>query len=210
MKKVLFSVAAACSVVTLPMPAAATPTTAAAYEGGRCLVAQDRRAAVALMASLPLGEGVADLSGVGERGAGCVDSLAGAAPLLVRGAIAQAMLLRDFRGLGQEPRDSRVIVDLNLPVAAFGTAPDRTTRLYGWGDCVTRNDPNGVDRMLRTPVGSPEEREALGGLQTFMTQCMSQGQELTVRTWEVRSVFAQASYHMLYRYWTGQLESVRR
>jgi hypothetical protein len=211
MKHILFALAACATLASLPAPAAATPTAAAAYEGGRCIVAQDRRAAVALLARLPLGDTPADLSGVGRNGAACVASLAGASSLLMRGAIVQAMFLRDFRGLEREPADDRVIVNLNLPVEAGATVQaDRTGELYRWGDCVARNDAAAVERLLRAPIGSAEERDALGGLQTFMSSCMPAGQQLSVRSWEVRSLFAQAAYHMLYRYWTGQLQSARR
>jgi len=210
MKRILFSMIATSALVSIQAPAAATPTAAAAYDGGRCLVQQDRRSAVALMASLPLGDSRADLSSVAPDGADCVGQLAGAPSMLVRGAIAQALYQRDFRGFGESPRDDRFI-DLNLPVeATFGAANDRTTQLYRWSDCVVRNDSAGAHRLLHSVIGSPGEVQALAGLQAFMSGCMPAGQQLSIRPWEVRSLFAQSAYHTLYRYWTGQLQSARR
>jgi hypothetical protein len=210
MRRLLFSMVAVGALASIPAPAAATPSVAAAYDGGLCLVRQDRRSAVALMASLPLDDSQADLSGVGRAGAGCVRQLAGASSMLVRGAIAQALYLRDFRGLSREPRDDRQIVNLNLPVEMFGAPRDRTTQLYRWADCVVRNDNAGTERLLHSAIGSPEESAAIAGLQTYMSSCMPTGERLAVRASEVRSLFAQSGYHALYRYWTGQLEGARR
>jgi hypothetical protein len=209
MKRLVFSVVALGAMAAIPAPAAATPSSAAVYEAGRCLVQQDRRSAVALMGSLPLGDGPADLSSVGRSGAGCVRGLAGAPAMLVRGGIAQALFLRDFGGFGRELRNDRNIFDLNLPVEGFGTSLDRTVHLYRWADCVVRNDSAGTERLLRSAIGTPAEREAVAALQTFMSSCMPVGTQLSVRAWEVRSVFAQSAYHTLFRYWTGQLQSAR-
>jgi len=204
MKRILFSMAALGALASIHAPAAATPTAAAAYDGGRCLVLQDRRSAVALMASLPLDDSRADLSSVAPGGADCVGQLAGAPSMLVRGAIAQALYQRDFRGFEGTRHDN--IINLNLPVeASFGAAQDRTTQLYRWSDCVVRNDSAGTDRLLNSAIGSPGEDEAIAGLQTFMSGCMPAGQQLSIRPWEVRSLFAQSAYHTMYRYWTGQL-----
>ena len=210
MKRILFSVAAVGALASIPGPAAATPSVAAAYDGGRCIVQQDRRSAVALMATLPLDDSRADLSRLRGRAAACAAPLAGAPSMQVRGAIAQALFLRDFRGFAREPRDEWNIINLNLPVEATSGDPrDRTTELYRWADCVVRNDAAGTDRLLRTGVGSAEESAAIAGLQDYMSRCMPAGAQLTVRPWEVRSVFAQSAYHTLYRYWRGQLRTAR-
>lgn len=210
MKRVIFSMVALGALASIPAPAAATASSAAVYEAGRCLVQQDRRSAVALMASLPLDDSPANLASVGRNGAGCVSGLAGAPAMLVRGGIAQALFVRDFGGFGRELRNDRNIFDLNLPVEGFGASLDRTIQLYRWADCVVRNDSAGTERLLRTAVGTPEERAAIAGLQTFMASCMPVGTQLSVRAWEVRSLFAQSAYHTLFRYWTGQLQSARR
>ncbi|MEA3042509.1 MAG: hypothetical protein QOH47_347 [Sphingomonadales bacterium] len=210
MKRVFFSAVALGALASIPAPAAATPSSAAVYEAGRCLVQQDRRSAVALMGSLPLDDSPADLSSVGRGGAACVRGLAGAPAMLVRGGIAQALFMRDFGGFGRELRNDRNIFDLHLPVeATFGTPRDRTTQLYRWADCVVRNDSAGTERLLRAGIGTPAERDAVAGLQTFMSSCMPVGTQLSIRAWEVRSLFAQSAYHTLFRYWTGQLESAR-
>jgi hypothetical protein len=208
MKRVVFSIVALGAMAAMPATAAATPSSATVYEAGRCLVQQDRRSAVALMVSLPLGDTPADLSQVGRNGTRCVRGLAGAPAMLVRGGIAQALFVRDFGGFGRELGNDRNIIDLNLPIeATFGASRDRTTQLYRWADCVVRNDSASTERLLRSAIGTPDEAAAIAALRTFMSSCMPVGSELVVRAWEVRSLFAQSAYHTLFRYWTGQLQS---
>lgn len=210
MKTVLLSLAAAGSAAALSAPALAAPTSVAGvYEAGRCMVERDRRAAAALIQALPLDGGVADLSALTRSGArGCVAGAQGASVMVVRGAIAQALFLRDFRTFGREPRTEIALVDLNLPVES-SLSGTRGVELYRWADCVVRNDAAGTQRLLLSIVGSPEEASSIAGLQTYMSACMRAGSQLQVRASEVRSVFAQSAYHVMYRYWSGQLEGRR-
>ena len=128
----------------------------------------------------------------------------------VRGALAQAMFMRDFGSLRREPDPRRPFINLDLPVqATFGAPSDRTTQLYRWADCVARNDTAGTERLLRTEPTSPEETAAIEGLRNYMAACMPSGTQLEVRLWELRSLIAQSAYHTIYRYWTGQLNATR-
>lgn len=209
MKQVLLPLAAA-AMVAVPGPAMAARNSPAVYEAGRCIVDRDRGAANMLMGRLPLDESVADLSGLNARATACAARLAGAPAMQVRGALAQAMFMRDFGSIRREVDPRHGFINLNLPVLAnYGTARDRTTQLYGWGDCVARNDALGTERLLRTEAGSPDEAAAVEGLRNYMAACMPTGVQLDVRLWELRSVMAQTAYHTLYRYWTGQLNATR-
>ena len=159
------TIAGSAALLAAPAPAQANVSVAAAYEAGRCLVSRDRRAAVALIRSLPLDSTPANLSALGDRAAGCIS---GSMPaLLLRGAIAQELFLRDFRSFGREPRDPERLVNLNLPVEEFGARGSGATQLYRWSDCVVRNDTANTERLLRSPVGSAAEASALEALQTI-------------------------------------------
>ena len=209
MKQVLFRLAAAGSVAaaSAPAPALAAPASVAGvYEAGRCMVSLDRRAAVVLIQALPLDGQAADLSALrGSAASGCAGGAKGASAMLVRGAIAQALFLRDFRAFGREPRVESGLVNLNLPVEPSAGGA-RSVELYRWADCVVRNDTAGTQRLLISTIGSGEESAAIAVLQAYMAACMRAGSQLEVRSSEVRSVFAQSAYHAMYRYWTGQLE----
>ena len=204
MKKALSRSFCAGLLAASPVPAVAAASSSEVYDAGQCVVQQDRRAAIALMQSLPLDESPADSSALRGRAARCAGPLSGAPSMLVRGAIAQAMFLRDFGSFRRNPDSETSFINLNLPLQS-SPAGSRAVELYRWADCVVRYDTATTERLLRTGVGSPEEGATIGELQNFMAACMPEGAELTVRPWELRSVFAQAAYHTLYRYWTGQL-----
>jgi hypothetical protein len=209
MKQILLPLAAA-ALVAVPGPATAARNSPAVYEAGRCLVERDRNAANMLMATLPLDDSTADLSRLRGRAAACATRLTGAPAMQVRGALAQAMFMRDFGSIRRDVDPRHGFINLNLPVqAAFGAPHDRTTQLYRWGDCVARNDALGAERLLRTEAGSADEAAAVEGLRNFMAACMPSGVQLDVRLWELRSVMAQTAYHTVYRYLTGQLNATR-
>lgn len=207
MRKFVLALAAAGCFSAFSAPAfAVSPSVAGVYEAGQCMVRRDRRAAAALIRALPLDGGAADLSALRRSGArDCAAAAEGASTMLLRGAIAQALFLRDFRYFGREPQMSVEIVDLNLPIESSPSGP-RTVELFRWADCVVRNDSDATQRLLRSAVGSADEAAALAALQTYMSACMRAGTRLTVRSSEVRSLFAQSAYFTMYRYWTGQLE----
>jgi hypothetical protein len=207
MKKIILPLAAA-AAFALPAPAQAARNAPSIYEAGRCLVDHDRGAANMLMARLPLDDSAADLSGLRGRAAECATRLADAPAMQVRGAIAQAMFMRDFGSIRREVDPRRGFINLNLPVQA-SPAGSRAVELYRWGDCVARNDAGGTERLLRTEAASIEESQAVEELRNYMAACMPAGGQLEVRLWELRSVLAQSAYHTLYRYWTGQLDAAR-
>lgn len=207
MKRIFVPFAAAVlTALPGPAPAAPGPSTAAVYAAGRCIVARDYGRALALLVALPLDDQAADLAQLRGSGAEpCAGGIAGASALLVRGAIAQALFMRDFGGFGRDPRSSAHLINLNLPVqdSAGGS---RALDLYRWGDCVVRNNPGATQDLLASVSGSAEERAAIAELQPFMTPCMPFGTQLTtVYLTEARAVFAQSAYHTMYRYATGQL-----
>lgn len=198
---------AAAMLAALPGAAAAAPgpATAAVYDAGRCIVARDYGRALGLILALPLDDRAADFGALhGSAAESCAADIAGASALLVRGAIAQALFIRDFGGFGHDPRSNARLVDLALPVqdSAGGS---RALDLYRWGDCVVRNDPGATQRLLASATGSAEERAAMAELQPFMNPCMPFGTQLTVYLTEARAVFAQSAYNAMYRYATGQL-----
>ena len=182
-------------------------TAAVVYSVGRCLASRSREASAALLNVLPLGGGEIHpaqkemINSVGCAGSSVPDDSA----FLLRGGIAQALYNADFEEFGVAPRNRPEWVNLRLPVEAEDTAGSKTDELYKWGDCVVRNDTQGVEALLRTPAGSRREAMTLGRMQPYMAACLSEGKSLAVAPYELRSLFAQAAYHSLYRYWSGEL-----
>lgn len=209
MKQTFLLIAAAVVLVPGAAPAT-TASTAGIFDAGRCMVQHDRRAAIALFRGLPLDNSQADLSALGRsRAQDCAGGVAGASAMMVRGAIAQALFVRDFRGaIGNDPRRGDPPADLGLADAvAVGGPP--ATEPYRWADCVVRNDPLSTERLLSSAIGSSFEAAAISGLRPYMSACMAMGAQISVRQSEMRSLFAQGAYHSSYRYWTGQLRNTR-
>jgi hypothetical protein len=213
MKKILFSLLAAGAALATTSPAVAANgelPTPEVFEVGRCIVQQDRSAAVGFLQAVPVDSETADLSilprNVAQR---CANGFGSAKALLIRGAIAQALFFRDFRGFGLEPRRSVPLVNLALPVQ---DSPEGSIRneLYRWADCIVRNDADHSERLMQSRVGSEVEATMIGLMRPYLEVCAPAGAQISVAPAELRAVIAQSAYHSMYRYWTRQLEPVHR
>lgn len=205
--KVHYAALAATMLWSLPAPAAAsTPGLDRIYAAGRCMVARDRGAAASLIRSLPLDRERADLSALSPELSRCAGSLGSPPALHLRGALAQALFFRDFRGFGLQPFRSIPLVNLDLPVQDSPPG-DRTTELYRLSDCVVRNDPGHVERLLASRPGSENEGRFMSLLGGYLRACPAA--QLTIARSDLRSAIAQSAYQSMYRYWTGELRSVR-
>ena len=131
MKKTMIPIAAAALLAVIPSAAPAARNSPVIYEAGRCIVQHDRRAANALMATLPLDESAADLSRLRGRAAACAAALADAPAMQVRGALAQAMFMRDFGSMRSDPDPRRGFINLNLPVQASPGGSRRSSSTAG-------------------------------------------------------------------------------
>ena len=208
MRKAIVSLLAAGAALALPAAASANGSLEDVYDAGRCMVERDRHAAVGLLGTLPIDATPADLSGLSpalaER---CGRRLSSVTGLHLRGAIAQALFLRDFGSFGVEPRRSTPLVNLSLPMQDSPSG-DRAVELYRWADCLVRNDGIHVERLLASSIGSRTESQLIASMRDYMAACAPAGAQLAVHPGELRSVLAQSAYQSMYRYWTGRLAPV--
>jgi hypothetical protein len=192
---------------------AATPVSQQklAYEFGRCVVDQDREAAVQLINRLPLRQGEISFGpgDLGDASSCLVADVRPLSPITVRGGIAQALFLRDFREFGVEPRRAGEFANLKLPAAGHAEGADQETHaLYSLGDCVVRNRTNIIDSLLVAPVGSALERQLIDRLVPIMGACHAPGAQAKVSRADLRSILAQSAYAASARYWSGRLNAV--
>ncbi len=191
---------AAGAVACLSVPAAASPggtTARSVYDMGKCIVRKDRNAAIELMSSLPL-TGAANLSGNVGGASSCLASASGAAnAVTVRGALAQALFLRDFNEFGADPGRA-ALAGYSLPI---------DSGLYRWSDCVVRQDTGAITTLLHTDVGSRQEAQLLERIRPQMSACLPTTERLAIAPSQLRSVLAQSAYNVAYRYWTEQLSA---
>lgn len=199
--------AAALAVPALPAIAATAPIDQI-YAAGRCIVQHDRDAAVDLILALPLGRERSDASVLAANVGRCGRAIGSVPAIHLRGAIAQALFFRDFRGFGLQPSRSIPLVNLDLPVQ--DSAPgDTTNELYRLADCVVRNDGPHIEMLLATRPGSENEGRIMALLAPYLRACAPGDAELSLARSDLRSAIAQSAYQSMYRYWTRQLRSVR-
>lgn len=213
MRKSVLALVAAAAALSLPTQApaaAADASVQSVYDSARCIVTRDRQAALRLMQSLPIESAPADLSSLSSEAASrCLEGVADADALILRGGIAQAMFFRDFGGFGEEPSRGVALLNLNLPVQDSPPG-DPAVDIYRWSDCLVRNDGPRSERLLSSRPGSQNESRAIEGLRPYMQACAPEGLEIQVDAAELRSVIAQSAYQSMYRYWTRELTSTRQ
>ncbi|MFN3945067.1 MAG: hypothetical protein ACK4K7_09075 [Allosphingosinicella sp.] len=197
---------AAQAVRTGSLDAAAEQEAGAVYAAARCIVRSDRAAAARMLNALPIGGDAADPAVLRIAAqTGCASpALLAERTMLIRGGLAQALFAADFVQFGLEPRNRNALVDLGLPVESDPPG-DANSQLYRWSDCVVRNDSVNVERLMRSPAGSRQERQVIEAMRPYLTACADPDARLVVARSELRSLFAQSAYNAMYRYWTGGL-----
>lgn len=209
--KLVLALAAIGSIAALAAPAAAASgdVREAAWDGGRCIVKADRGAAIDLLKRLPLANGdqPVDLGALG-KGQGCISSpLSGEAVLALRGGLAQELFYRDFGEFGLTPKRATYdLAEFRIPVEKDPMdVDDRTRNLYMLGDCIARSDTPNTEKLLKSSYGSQTEMNVIQTLGPLMSACEGKGGQLALGRSELRSVIAQAAYHVAQRYATGTM-----
>ena len=215
MRKQILGYAAA-AALALPVGGTAVASTSGAgtgeaYSLGRCIVKADRSAAVRLMNQLPLaGDSTnLDASQLGKASRCLGASASGVSAMALRGGIAQELFLKDFEEFGVRPqREVADFADYDLPVEEeAGNVPADTHALFRLGECAVRNDTVNAVKLLRAPVGSQQEMNIINSMRPMLGACQPAGSNVAIGRGELRSVMAQAAYHVSARYWRGDLKT---
>jgi hypothetical protein len=216
----LLAAAAARLAAASPPPGAAPPATKAPaadndqsdpaglrkwYEHGACLVKREGEAAEKILATAPetlqyftaylKADGPARCFEGGPKGPWKLHNNA------ARGAISEALLLRDFSAVGVA-RGTRAaaVFDAAAPDAAeSGTAPGGAARARAFlrlAECVVRLEPVNSFALFSTTVVSAEERAAFRLLVPALGDCLPPGLEIQMRPPVVRSYLSEAAYRV--------------
>ncbi|MEA3003591.1 MAG: hypothetical protein QOH81_2379 [Sphingomonadales bacterium] len=126
-------------------------------------------------------------------------------PGATRGAIIEALLLRDFSAIGRR-RGAHVATTVVRPAVdlprtqkwarAHAAARSYESALLAVGECTVRSDPTSSFALFGTDIGSPEEKAAIQMLTPALSQCLPQGFEFNMRIPAMRSVLAEAAYRV--------------
>lgn len=73
---------------------------------------------------------------------------------------------------------------------SVGEALSRAYVLGSFADCLIINDPEGADRLLRTPSGTSAEKKAATELVPSISKCLASGQQLTLTPANIRTFVA--------------------
>jgi hypothetical protein len=118
-------------------------------------------------------------------------------PILFRSALFSAMYRREF---GRTvPPDLRSVPPLSLADefnGDVGTLPQDLRFMRALGDCAARADAALVHALLRTEVGSREERPALDAAIPILSTCLPAGRELHFSRGMLRGILAEGLYKL--------------
>jgi hypothetical protein len=111
-------------------------------------------------------------------------------PDVLAGAVATALLMRDYPDLPAVIDRTKVDVEAERARAASLSVAERFGRCIAWGD------PAGVQALLKAESGSSAERQAIAALNEDMGMCLQEGNTLRLSRTFVRDVAAIATYRL--------------
>jgi hypothetical protein len=169
------------------------------YKQGRCLVDQEGRLAEKILATAPDSDDYLFAWLKAEKAARCFDDPVTAPAKLhsnaMRGAIAEALLLRDFSAVGV--RRGKRIAAVFAEDAVPGDRVDVRWRAFlKLAECAVRLEPARSFALFSTPVAGPEERAAVRALVPALGDCLPPGVDLPMRPSMLRSFLAEAAYRV--------------
>jgi hypothetical protein len=207
-------IVAAAALLALAAAPAPSPQAAAArdasnpaalrrwYEHGKCLVERQGPLAERILATAPDSRDFLLAFLAAEAKAQCFAGESTTAPKLhrnaTRGAIVEALLLRDFSAVGVL-RASRAapVFDLAAPVAsAWPGADPRARSFLKLAECIVRLEPAKSFALFSTPVSGPPEAAAVGALAPAIADCLPPDLELILHPPMLRSYLAEAAYRV--------------
>lgn len=118
-------------------------------------------------------------------------------PILFRSALFSALYRREFARTA--PADLRSAPPLSLADEFEGdtsTLPRDLRFIRALGDCAARADTARVHALLRTEVGSRDERPALDAAIPILSGCLPAGRELRFSRVMLRGILAEGLYKL--------------
>jgi hypothetical protein len=208
----LLAGAAAALSLGFPAHAEAPDKVERLHDFGRCVVKSDREAAADLLQAIPIAPADVEIAALqlGDARDCLKEGRLSARSTLIRGALAQGLLLKDFPRFGVEPNiPEHRFVKLDLPLDGAAPGVDqRTATLYKVADCVVRNQALKTETLFRSAPASGPESRLFDAIAPYIEACAGNA-DLRVSRPEFRGMLAQAAYSVSIRYWTGELWSAK-
>ena len=116
---------------------------------------------------------------------------------LFRGALFQALYEHEFRK--DAPTDFSAVTDtgyLRLYSSPLSAEARTALALERFGECVSRADPRGVQKLLRQRPGSSEENEAINALKPRFAACIPRDQTIRFSPSILKGAVAEGLYRL--------------
>ena len=172
------------------------------YASGQCLVARNGVQAEAILDTRPQSLDFLGAFLTADTRTRCFDQRRAAVmhENATRGAVAEALLLRDFSAVGT-PRGkhvAKVFMPLRSPVAP-AAGEKRAIAFLEITECVAEKEPALSFQLFSTEIGSREETAAVRALVPALGACLSKGLQVPMNASYVRSFLAEAVYRVSVR-----------
>lgn len=172
------------------------------YAHGRCLVAAVPREADRFLAVRPGSMAMLTAFTQSDGKARCFDEAAGVKPRLhhnaTRGAVVEALLLRDFSAVGvaRTQHHAAVFGEGAQEVAEREAGEPRGMAYLALAQCAVRLAPDRVFSLFSTLPGTAAERDAIRPLVPALSDCIRPGDQVPLLAPVLRSYLAEAAYRV--------------
>lgn len=116
---------------------------------------------------------------------------------LYRGALFQALYEREFKRNG--PTDFSAVTDTGyrgLYSTPLSAEARTAIALEQFGECVSRADPSGVQKLLRQRAGSSDEDDAINALRPKFAACIPKDQTIRFSPSILKGAVAEGLYRL--------------
>lgn len=171
------------------------------YARADCLVKRNGEEIEKILATRPQSVEQAMVWATAETPVRCYDGGPAKAPKIhdnvVRGALAEALLKRDFSAIGVRRGTRMVAIFQPLDVPANPMNGEARALAYlTVGECVAGAEPGLSFAVFGTKVAGPEEMQAVKALVPAISACLPDGLQLPIDPPVFRSFLAEAAYRV--------------
>ncbi len=171
------------------------------YAAGRCLVEKNGAIAEKILAALPESADELIIFATAGTDNKCFDvprrSKWKIGENVTRGAIVEALLLRDFREIGVKRQKSVVpIFKWGSPQASNRPAQVRMLAFIEVAECAVLAAPEKSFQIFRTSYGSSAEKAAVMALVPEIGSCVPQDVQLPLTVSFLRTILAEGTYRV--------------
>lgn len=174
------------------------------YASARCLVRADGKGAERLLSVRPQSMEFFTAFLKADTGPRCFDQRSQAKQPLhenaTRGAIAEALLLRDFSALGvARGRHFATVFEPLAPSPKPMNGEARAIAFLEVAECTVEAQPEQSFQLFATEVASPAEAAVVRALVPALGTCLPQGFQVPMSAPYIRSFLAEAAYRVSVR-----------